>query len=52
MNQLGDKAGWLPKWLDLLLPDVDVKVSPSLAHRRHPRLRPTRRPTLPSPPRR
>ncbi|WP_404389362.1 MMPL family transporter [Humibacillus xanthopallidus] len=25
MNLLGDKAWWLPRWLDRLLPDVDVE---------------------------
>ena len=25
MSLLGDKAWWLPRWLDRLLPDVDVE---------------------------
>ena len=25
LTLLGDKAWWLPKWLDRLLPDVDVE---------------------------
>ena len=27
MSLLGDKAWWLPKWLDRILPDVDVEGS-------------------------
>ena len=25
MALLGDKAWWLPKWLDKILPDVDIE---------------------------
>jgi RND superfamily putative drug exporter len=25
MTLVGDKAWWLPKWLDRILPDVDVE---------------------------
>ena len=35
LTLLGDKAWWLPKWMDRLLPDVDVegaKLEGKLAH--------------------
>jgi RND superfamily putative drug exporter len=35
LTLLGDKAWWLPKWLDRLLPDVDVegaKLEGRVAH--------------------
>jgi RND superfamily putative drug exporter len=34
MHLAGDKAWWLPRWLDRLLPDVDVEGS--ALERRHP----------------
>jgi RND superfamily putative drug exporter len=34
MHLVGDKAWWLPKWLDRILPDVDVEGA--ALERRHP----------------
>jgi RND superfamily putative drug exporter len=36
MHLAGDKAWWLPKWLDRILPDVDVEGA--ALERRHPHL--------------
>jgi len=45
MHLAGDKAWWLPRWLDRLLPDVDVEGA--ALERRHPHAEPREAVTAP-----
>jgi RND superfamily putative drug exporter len=44
MHLVGDKAWWLPRWLDRILPDVDVEGA--ALERDHPAALPAREPVL------
>jgi RND superfamily putative drug exporter len=39
MSLLGEKAWWIPRWLDRLLPDVDVEGREARPPARRPRAR-------------
>ena len=43
MHLAGDAAWWLPRWLDRLLPNVDVEGAE--LERTHPHTQPAERPT-------